>query len=138
MTEGFHARDEAIQIVANEYQQQTLERRGREINSHDCPTWKPQELSEFLEALETEFLSDAQSLDSFAVLLEHPWSARLIPLEDCVQNVVWELGHCLSSQSVLCGKTLEETVVLLRSAALCQVTMANVSSVLNPELMVMC
>ncbi|KAE9379873.1 hypothetical protein N431DRAFT_476935 [Stipitochalara longipes BDJ] len=123
--ENSHARDEAMESVANEYLRQILERRRREIDARDYPTWKPTELSEFLETLETEFLSDTLSLGSFAVLLEHPWSARLIPLEDCVQNIVWELGYCPSSQSVLRGKTMEELVMLLRSAALCQVRIVN-------------
>ncbi|KAF8857530.1 hypothetical protein BDZ45DRAFT_788115 [Acephala macrosclerotiorum] len=125
MIEGSNARDEEMESAANGYLRQILERRGREIDADDCPTWKPPELSEFLETLETEFLSGILSLSSFAVLLEHPWSARLMPLEDCVQIVVWELGHCPSSRSVLCGKTLEELVMLLRSAALCQVTIGN-------------
>jgi hypothetical protein len=88
MIEGSHARDEATESVANEYLRQILERRGREIDADDCPTWEPPELSEFLETLETEFLSDTLSLGSFSALLEYPWSARLMPLEDCAQIAV--------------------------------------------------
>lgn len=127
MVEGSHTRDEAMESVANGYLRQILERRRREIDADDYQTWKPTKLAEFLEMLETELLSDTLSLGSLAVLLEHPWSARLIPLEDYVQIAVWELGHSPSSQSILRGKTLEELVILLRSAALCQVKIGNVS-----------
>lgn len=137
MIEGSRVKDEEMESVANEYLRQISERRGREINAYNRPTWRPPELSEFLETLEAEFLSDPLSLGSFSVLLEHPWSAGLMPLEDCVQNAIWELGYCPCSRSVLCGKTLEELVILLRSAALCQVRIGNVSCLLNHQSRVM-
>ena len=113
------------EIIANEISQQGLENRENDIRilKTASPTPHVTLLGGFFQGINM----DVRTLDTLRGIPILPAScgrlavAALVPLDDCILMIVWELLCNPTSQSVHDGSTLNELFNLLISAALCQV-----------------
>ncbi|KAH8751860.1 hypothetical protein F5882DRAFT_420198 [Hyaloscypha sp. PMI_1271] len=114
--------DECATVV-NQYSRRCLEIREKGMKTvHDALPLGIESLGHFLSNLDKKLPTRNGSSVSFAVSIGGKWPAILLPLDDCIQNIIWELSFLHTSQSVFDGRTIQEAASMLRSAALCQVT----------------
>jgi hypothetical protein len=126
----FHMPHQGVQfaIKVNQISRARLEAREADVRTGGpVLSGKIESLDDFLHALDKELPTRSGSSISFSVSLGWKWPAILLPLDECIQSIIWELSYLPASQVVLQGRSMQETASLLRSIALCQVTTDAVS-----------
>jgi len=117
----------AAQARANALSEETLRIRTEETAkfSNSETNYAADNLSEVLSQTDNDEFS---LICTFFSSLERPLSPKIIPLDECILSIVWEITHCAALQQILGDRTIRDVVVLLHSAAVYQADLETVSS----------